>query len=549
MTKPSSVRLSEKLAALRVKYVAQLQQDFPLQTACLQDTPSTEQRHELQRYLHRLAGSGGSYGLARISSLSKAAELILLEQANSETLETTTLNTLRGLVLELGNEVIAADTPAPIRTAALPQESSMEDVLAPSIWILDDDTLLLAQLAEQLSSFGFRVATFANFEHMVAAWTRNTPDFLLADVNLGTNNDFYAQFEQAELDLSHTQLIMLSSYDSFDARIKAVRARALTYVQKPVDCTRLANLVRDNYAQNKRPPERVLLLDDDTELAELYRVSLQAAGMQVICLEHPAQIMQAIHEHQPELIIIDLYMPEYNGMELASLVRQFDAYASTPIVYLSAEQDNERQAAALERGADDFMTKPIDPPTLINSVRLRIRRARQLQALINKDSLTGLLKHSSIKEALRKELVRCKRTQEPLAVCMLDIDHFKKVNDTYGHAVGDTVIASLAILLSQRLRQTDSVGRYGGEEFMLVLPGCSVDAGQSIIEDIRQRFSSIRFSAGQDVFHCTLSAGFCVFKADDHGVLPEIETLIERADTALYEAKRGGRNQVIAARS
>lgn len=84
---------------------------------------------------------------------------------------------------------------------------------------------------------------------------------------------------------------------------------------------------------------------------------------------------------------------------------------------------------------------------------------------------------------------------------------------------------------------------------MLVLPGCSVDAGQSIIEDIRQRFSSIRFSAGQDVFHCTLSAGFCVFKADDHGVLPEIETLIERADTALYEAKRGGRNQVIAARS
>lgn len=549
MTKPSSVTLSEKLAALRIQYIAQLQQDFPLQTACLQGTPSAQQRQELQRYLHKLAGSGGSYGLARISSLSKAAELILMEQASAITLETTTLNTLRGLVLELGNEVIAAETQNTPQESDLPQPTATADVTAPSIWILDDDELLLAQLSEQLSSFGFRVTTFASFERIVASWEQEAPDFLLADVNLGTNHDFYVQFEQANLDLSRTQLIMLSSYDSFDARIKAVRARALTYMQKPVDCTRLANLVRDNYAQNKRPPERVLLLDDDTELAELYRISLQAAGMQVICLEHPAQIMQAIHEHQPELIIIDLYMPEYNGMELASLVRQFDAYASTPIVYLSAEQDNERQAAALERGADDFMTKPIDPPTLINSVRLRIRRARQLQALINKDSLTGLLKHSSIKEALRKELVRCKRTKEPVAVCMLDIDHFKKVNDTYGHAVGDTVIASLAILLSQRLRQTDSVGRYGGEEFMLVLPGCSVDAGQSIIDDIRQRFSSIRFTSGQEVFHCTLSAGFCVFTADDQSVLPEIESLIERADTALYEAKRGGRNQVVAARS
>lgn len=144
MNKPSSATLSEKLAALRVKYVAQLQQDFPLQTACLQGTPSAQQRHELQRYLHKLAGSGESYGLARISSLSKAAELILMEQASAATLEATTLSTLRGLVLELGNEVIAAETPVPTRPTELTHTPSVADVLAPSIWILDDDTLLLA---------------------------------------------------------------------------------------------------------------------------------------------------------------------------------------------------------------------------------------------------------------------------------------------------------------------------------------------------------------------------------------------------------------------
>jgi diguanylate cyclase (GGDEF)-like protein len=160
---------------------------------------------------------------------------------------------------------------------------------------------------------------------------------------------------------------------------------------------------------------------------------------------------------------------------------------------------------------------------------------------MTRDGLTGLMKHASIKEALQTEWDYVRRHPRPFSVVMLDIDHFKSVNDTHGHAVGDLVIAAVGTLLRQHFRDTDKLGRYGGEEFALVLPDCAAQTAERLVNGLREAFAAVQFMGGGQFFSCTLSAG-----AVDNQQFPSDspEALINRADQALYTAKRGGRNRV-----
>jgi diguanylate cyclase (GGDEF)-like protein len=293
--------------------------------------------------------------------------------------------------------------------------------------------------------------------------------------------------------------------------------------------------------QRRALPQRVLIVDDDVDLAAHYRLALLSAGMEVEVLHEPEVILETLSAFRPELVLMDMYMPKFSGPDLAGVIRQYDKWTSLPIIYLSAETDLDKQVEAMNRGADDFLTKPISDAQLISSVRGRIERARHLDGQINKDSLTGLLKHASIKEAIELEVIRSRRSGKPVSVAMLDIDHFKMVNDTYGHAMGDVVISSIAMLLRQRLRQSDIIGRYGGEEFAVALPECDSKTAYQLLDDLRQRFASVRFSHDGKDFNCAISVGLASSAdyADSNGA-----QLLIAADAALYAAKRGGRNQV-----
>jgi diguanylate cyclase (GGDEF)-like protein len=173
------------------------------------------------------------------------------------------------------------------------------------------------------------------------------------------------------------------------------------------------------------------------------------------------------------------------------------------------------------------------------SLSARVERYRALRGLILRDGLTGLYNHSATKEHLVREVARSKRDGTPLALAMVDIDFFKKVNDTYGHPVGDQVIRAISRLLQQRLRHGDVVGRYGGEEFAVILPATSVAAAQQVLDEIRKVFQKIRHKADDREFSATFSAG--VAELADAG---EAGALFRIADVALYHAKQAGRNRV-----
>lgn len=544
----------EKMSRLRATYLSRLEKDFETLYDRTHHAVVWADIENIKQYMHKVAGSGGSFGFANLSALCKAAEHIADDLLNhqvksdhgSAALPSLKIKNLQRILDDIRGEILRITTQPQVELphTKTPKKETPDTEHGPErVWILDDDAQLANRLAEQLTSFGFAVSTFYRFADLVDAQQEQLPSFLIADVNLGDEGDFYQLCKQSNFAFPGSELVVVSSFDDFDNRIQAVRHKALTFIQKPVDANKLANLLRERAATSSAPKERVLLVDDDEELAQFYKLSLESAHMVVKTLSNPENVLECIQEFQPELILIDLYMPEYDGMEVAALIRQYDALASIPIVYLSSEHNTNTQALALAKGGDDFLTKPIDEHALQVSVKARVHRARQLHKMIHRDSLTGLLKHSTIKEAVEQERLRAQRTQSPLTIAMLDIDFFKKVNDNYGHSVGDTVIASLATLLTQRLRQTDAIGRYGGEEFLVVLPNCDSTNAERVLNDIRTRFSAITFVSGKENFHCTLSAGYTVIEPKEMREIRS-EAAIETADSALYQAKHNGRNRV-----
>ena len=338
-------------------------------------------------------------------------------------------------------------------------------------------------------------------------------------------------------------IIVLTVHDDFDARLAAVRANSNYFVTKPVTLTKIVHLLDNLTATAETQPERIMIIDDDPDIRDYVQNSLQAAGMIVETVSDPTTTLEEMKEFSPELLLVDLHMPECNGKELAAIIRQKPEFSAIPIVYLSSENDTAAQYDAMSVGADDFLTKPINPRILAPAVRLRVARFRVLCDLMARDSLTGLFNHATTKQLLETELFRAHRADTEVTFAMLDIDHFKVVNDTYGHSTGDTVIKLLSSILTHRLRHGDVVGRLGGEEFGVILPGTSVDQAHTVMEAVRVGFEEISQNVAGSDAPITLSCGIAAFPQCESAV-----ELCEAADLALYEGKHAGRNITVLAK-
>jgi diguanylate cyclase (GGDEF)-like protein len=214
----------------------------------------------------------------------------------------------------------------------------------------------------------------------------------------------------------------------------------------------------------------------------------------------------------------------------------------------------------LALGGDDYLHKPVDGLHLATLVRARALRARALRQKIITDGLTGLLNHMALITEAQHHCALARRLKRPLSVAVIDLDHFKSVNDTYGHQAGDNVLRGLSRMLRQRLRRSDVIGRMGGEEFAIVMPDTSPQQAVQVIEAMRQAFSQLEYAAGGKAFQVTFSAGVagtrpCGIECPKNGsgseavICDDVAALVRRADEALYEAKHHGRNRISLAQS
>ncbi|MBK6999860.1 MAG: diguanylate cyclase [Rhodoferax sp.] len=538
--------ISARLAKLSNDYLAGLPLEINelsvLAQALVDQVDARPLLVDIHRRLHKLAGSGGTFGLHDLSRAAAALEAStqIWLAADFSTSDAVQRCRFADAIAALG---VTIGLREPIRST-LHADNAPTDVDARTqVWLVEDDVLLGETLTRLLSQFGYDVRHFARIDSAEAAARTERPDMLIMDVMFSDEgiNATEELLERPAFLAMGCPLLFISAHGDFQSRVRAARLGAKGFMMKPVDVPRLVDRLEHILETRFATPYRVLIVDDDIALSQHFHLVLSAADMEVAVLNQPQDIIETVSAFHPELVLMDIHMPGYSGLDLATVIRHYDEWIGLPIVYLSTETDRDVQLQAMGRGADDFLTKPITDAHLVAAVRVRAARSRQLSDLMSKDSLTGLLKHARIKETIALELVRSQRSGKPLSVAMLDVDHFKSVNDNYGHAVGDRVLKSLAHLMKQRLRKADGIGRYGGEEFVAILPECAQDVARQVLDDIRLRFAALRFQHDGREFSVTLSAGIaCTAESPQASG----DDLLIAADTALYAAKHGGRNQV-----
>ena len=312
-------------------------------------------------------------------------------------------------------------------------------------------------------------------------------------------------------------------------------------------------------AADAAPPPRVLIVDDHPDNVEVLRARLEAMGYRTACAGDGEEALDKVHASPPDLILLDVMMPRLDGNEVARRIKADKDLPFIPIIMQTALDSVENKVEALGAGADDYITKPINFDELQARVRamLRIkslqdelkRRERDLATANAKltriavtDGLTGLYNRRHLEQRLREMFDHSLRLHEPLAVVMFDLDRFKNINDTFGHQAGDEVLRDLATLLRQAVREIDRIGRYGGEEFMAILPGTVLDAAVTFAERARQEVEEHLFRCDAGTLRCTLSCGVAAWP---HPRIRHREDLVKAADDALYVAKALGRNKVV----
>ena len=561
-----SSTIEAQLAQLRQGYLHRLPKKLDEIVACWQQLSSQwhpETLKTLHRLVHTLAGSSATFGLMSLSEtalkLEQSLQLYLTQQIPSLDRQPiiALLGRLQQQIVEVDSATVASSQPQWVENCSIASVTQAEtnNRSQPAqrlVFLVEDDPEVLRELALQISYFGYDVRTFGRLEQLKTAIVENQPAAIIMDI-VFPKGDLVGTQAIAELNQWRTlyqnryltgslPVIFMSIRDDLLARLQAVRAGGDAYFTKPVKIDELIDKL-DRLTQNTQSvPYRILIVEDERELAEFHALTLQQAGMVTQIITHPMEVMSPLSEFKPDLILMDVYMPSCSGLELAAVIRQQSVYISIPIVFLSTETNLTKQLTAMSLGGDDFLTKPIQPEHLISSVASRAHRSAILRSVMVRDSLTGLFNHTKTKEQLVIELKRAKRQHSSLAFAMVDIDLFKLVNDTYGHLTGDRVIKSLSRLLQQRLRQTDVIGRYGGEEFAIILVDTDANAAVKVMDQLRQSFAQVQQRADAVEFTVTFSCGIAVFPT-----YTDMAQLCHAADLALYQAKRNGRNQVMLA--
>lgn len=336
--------------------------------------------------------------------------------------------------------------------------------------------------------------------------------------------------------------IIVLGQESSALRLQAIQAGSSAYFVLPVNISPFVDCLDRLTGKTDPIPLRILIANDAEPAAAFYALSLQNAHMHTACVTEACALGQVMSEFDPDLVLMNLALSGYSGGELAEFIRQQEAYVGVPIIFLASETDSEQALEAIKSRGDEVFAKPVNITHLTAAVKNRALSFRQIKAMIVRDSLTGLYNHRHLKELLQRELQLAQRQEQVLQFVMLDLDHFKQVNDRFGHLVGDRVIKMLARLLKQRLRSTDIMGRYGGEEFAVILPNTQPEQARFIIDTIRQQFSDIVFMSEKGQCKVTFSAGIASYPEFD-----QENALVHAADEALYSSKKTGRNRVTVA--
>jgi diguanylate cyclase (GGDEF)-like protein len=297
---------------------------------------------------------------------------------------------------------------------------------------------------------------------------------------------------------------------------------------------------------------KILLIDDSRLITEFGKRILVGKDHAVLTADSGELGLEMSLRELPDLILLDVVLPGLDGYEVCRRLKGREATRDIPVIMLTSKAEPADKIRGLELGAVDYVTKPFDAGELLARVHTHLRMKElyealqeknlQLQDLANRDGLTNLYNHRFFHECLHREMDRIRRYGGILSCAILDLDYFKKVNDTYGHQAGDVILKEIAAIIKKRIRESDLAARYGGEEFALLLLQTEPEAALLVCERLGHEIAATPFPHGKTSIQVTASFGIAAYPCSE---IKEARVLVAAADQALYQAKKGGRNRVV----
>jgi diguanylate cyclase (GGDEF)-like protein len=527
--------LNDALAELRREYLseaparlAELRKDVAAFRAGEPDAAQS-----LIRRFHRLAGSGGSYGFPEVSDISREGERWLRQEAPDG-------DPQAGAKLEALVDRLAATFDTAARELGLPARGPAATEFGYRALVIGPELPLREEVAAALGNAGFMVRSDTGAGEPRELKLSERPDLIVV-VDTPTGPDAYsaASSWSGAGPVRPRAIVMVTQGDRAD------RVRALVSgIDSVIPADRVA-VDLPNYAKTLArigsPPPRVLLVESDEAQAEMITQWLEQVNAKVTHCTDGITARETLVRETPDLILMDSRLPGLDGPSLARLVRQDSRFGLTPIVFLTHHDTVPEQIEALSAGADHFLTEPVDRELLTHLVVNRAERGRRLREMVHRDGLTGLLNHATLMAELEHAVEFGRRHGEAFAFMMIDVDHFKRINDRYGHLAGDQVLLHVARIFQTTARASDLIGRYGGEEFGMILRRTDANGAGVLAQKLRTALAEqpATIGAGERIT-VRVCIGVSVYP-DDATSASELARL---ADEALYKAKQGGRDRV-----
>lgn len=519
-------------------------------------TLEEELRSQAEQQAHKLAGSLGMYGFGEGSHMAREIEQALERLSPNDPVSPALIANLQALVAQLRQDIErppqAVETtdfsrePPPSQPVIREKTESkiMPSTNAPLLLVVDDDPSLTHQLEQESHHWDVRVQVAADIPRARAAIARQRPDAILLDLAFPeAHSEGLELLEELSEHQPHLPVLVFTRRDGFDDRVSVARLGGRAFLAKPVSPSQVFETVVDVLKRTRTPEAKVLATDDDELLLAAIAQFLDPWGIELHTLDDPRLFWETLESTAPDLLILDVDMPNINGIELCQVVRNDRTWQGLPIIFLTARRDPQTIQRIYEAGADDYVPKPVTEPELITRIVNRLERTRLLRSIAETDPLTGVANRYRSQQEFNRYLRLARRYQQPLTLAVIDLDRFKSINDTYGHATGDRVLQRLGQLLRLTFKSEDIVSRWGGEEFIVGMYGLTQQEG---IQRVEELLSALRrevfLVAGQQPLRVTFSGG--VAEYPKHGT--DLQKLYLAADAALYQAKKAGRDRIIA---
>lgn len=534
---------SHKLEDLKKKYI----QALPIKIADLRSTWAHLNQGnwrltlllKMRNMAHSIGSSAGTFGLIKISDVAQRIEEAtyrFVQKDGDIKTDKQSIELVDELLISLQNfelEIIKDTLPPAVRL----NKSNI-------IYILDFDTNFALHISNQLHHYNYDARVISDKAGVERNLMESKPLAIIIDVKFAkelVNDKSTLDFLTKDCNVN-CPLIFVGAQADFAERMYAVKGNSVAFFNKPLDITLLVerlNIVTKSIDQDQY---RILLVLKDTKLAQNYTNFFEKHGMQVYVQLNPSEAFNDACQLNPDLLLIDLNSLMDEEGDLIRVIRQHHAFFVLPIIAICETEDHNLQKLSNELGIDDLLETKVDGQKLLNSILNRIQRARYMNAIMAKDSLTGLFTHKMISEFLKSQLNICKRYNRILAYALINVDNFTQICDTYGTAAGDEILISLANTLKTNVRSTEFIARYGAEEFAMVFPESTIDAAIKCLERVGKKFSAVDHFVGhgREGFRATFTAWVTGYPK-----YTDPDTIMTLTDKARFERNNRSTNQII----